>query len=100
MATQPRAQIGIEDKWLNDAEFERLLEEREKLKDRKSAAAKAFEVADEKAKARVETLEMKPDEEIRCGRFILSKPIRGGTEVAFTPTSKPRPTIRLMKTTG
>jgi phosphoenolpyruvate synthase/pyruvate phosphate dikinase len=100
MATTPREQIGMDDEWLRDSEFEKLLEERETLKDKKSAATKAYATVDEKAKARVLTLEMGPEAEVRCGRFILSKPNLGGKPVAFTPETKPRATIRLAKTTG
>lgn len=98
MPAAPRAQIGLEDNWVEDPEFETLLEERQVAKDALSVAAKEYRALDEKAKAKVSTLNLQDDEERRCGRFVLSSPIRGGgDEVSFTPEVKARPTIKLAK---
>lgn len=62
----PRAQIGMDDQWLEDPDLEALLEDREAAK----AAAAHFRKLDKEAKGRILALEITDPR--RCGRFIIS----------------------------
>jgi hypothetical protein len=65
-----RAQVSMEDKFLENPELEQQLEDRESARLEMVRAQKAFRKLDEVAKGYI--LEIAPTAEVRCGRFILS----------------------------
>lgn len=88
--TPPRkqAQIGLEDKIINNPELEALLEERQELK----PGVSEYRAADKKAKEAV--LAIDTPTPFRVGRFIITKQAVPAKSVAFDVNESSRVTIK------
>lgn len=75
--TKPEAQIGMEDKFVQNQELEDLLEKRESLKE----GASAYREADKAAKGAITAEPTEPP--YRVGRFMIRKTPRQPREVNF-----------------
>lgn len=97
MAVKPALQMKMGEPWLEDPEFEVLLDERERAREAVSQARKVFAGLDERAKGRVLELEIPEDGTVRCGRFVIVKKEIVGRTVTFDTKAAVRVTIRLAK---
>ena len=97
MPTTTQVQIGMEDRFIEDPELQELLERREEAKAPLAEARAAFNKLDAEAKAKVMGLEIAPDEEVRCGRFMLSKKQQTEEEKSFTQHAKTTAKIKTLK---
>lgn len=88
-----RPQISMDDKFIEDPELEKLLEERQVAKEATSVANKEYRGLDEKAQAKVLALDL--TETVRCGRFLLSKKVIEPKEVSFETAESVRARIQL-----
>lgn len=88
MVTKTRAQIGMEDNWVNDEKLEELLEEREQIK----KSASDYRKADKEAKAKIAEYENKMP--FRCGRFIISSKMISPRSVEFEITGGSKISIK------
>uniref|UniRef100_A0A6M3KMT3 Uncharacterized protein n=1 Tax=viral metagenome TaxID=1070528 RepID=A0A6M3KMT3_9ZZZZ len=89
MAVKDRAQIGLEDTWVRDAELEELLEDREVKKERLAE----YREADKKARDKIAALEQPMP--YRCGRFVINKTVLGPRAVEFETEGGERLSIKL-----
>ena len=88
MATKVRAQISMDDKVVSNLELEKLLEERQELKQSVSNYSKA----DKKAKAEIQKVQTPLP--FRIGRFIIGKQEVAAKSVAFETGKATRITIK------
>jgi len=88
MAPKTKAQIGLEDRMVNNPELEKLLEERHALKASVSLFRKADLVAKEKILAVNETMPY------RVGRFLITKQSIPGKTIAFETSDAIRVSIK------
>ena len=88
-----KPQISMDDKFIEDPELEKLLEERQGAKGAASVANKEYRGLDEQAQARVMALDL--TETVRCGRFLLSKKTISPKEVSFETAESTRARIQL-----
>ena len=86
--TKARPQIHMDDKIVEDAELERLLEERQALKE----SVSSYRKADQAAKDKIRSMETQTP--YRVGRFIISKQAVPAKSVAFETTEGSRFTIK------
>lgn len=93
MVVKEKAQVGMDDRWIEDPELEELLEAREALK----VYNGSYKDADKKAKARVMELADKGqlDTPARCGRFVLEKKTTEPSSRAFDVAGGTRVSIGL-----
>jgi capsid portal protein len=98
MTTEVRPQASFDDDVLHDPELEAKLEERERAKADKKVATNEYTKVNDEAAGRIVALELEDDQEVRCGRFILSYPAppEAGM-VRFERAPKRRPHIRVVK---
>jgi len=97
MPAQPKAQIGMDDTFIENPELQDLLEKREEAKTPLAEARAAFNKLDAEAKAKVMGLEIAPGEEVRCGRFMLSKSQQTEEEKSFQQHAKTTAHIKTLK---
>lgn len=89
MGTAVQAQIGIDDKWIEDGELLAKLEDREEAKD----GRKAFLKLDKEAKAMI--LARGITKPVRCGRFIVgAKEVEGREVESFETKDSVRVSIK------
>lgn len=89
MAVRKRAQVGLEDTWVRDAELEQLLEDREE----KKKGFVEYNDADKKARGRIATIVTPMP--YRCGRFVISETIVEPKTVQFDTDGSKRLNIKL-----
>lgn len=95
-ATKAKAQIGLEDQWLEDQELNDLLEERQAKMDEISATLAAIRHLGDQTRARAETLAFEGKR--RVGRFVLSRVHVPAKEVeSFTTKAKTKIQFGLAK---
>ena len=88
MVTKVRAQIHMDDNIVKDAELERLLEERQELKE----SVASYKKADKEAKDKLRSIETPTP--YRVGRFIISKHAIPAKSVSFDTTESSRFTLK------
>lgn len=96
-ATKPRAQIGMEDQFLEDPELEALLEERETLKEERKVAVEAVKEKTGAIHERLGAYDLPVGQERRCGGFIIARRHVTGRSVSFDVDAGVRTTIRKVK---
>lgn len=89
MTTKTRPQIHMDDTILEDAELEKMLEERQELK----PAVADFKKADKNVKERIRKIETPTP--YRVGRFVISSQPIPAKSVAFEAEAATRITIKL-----
>ena len=77
MATRIKAQVGLEDRIVDNPELLEMLENRQELK----AATKEYRQADKKAKDKIASIQTEMP--YRVGRFIISKQAISARSVSF-----------------
>ncbi len=98
MTARPKVQIGMEDRWIEDAELEQLLEERQALKVERGELAKKLKAKDEMARERLKMYDLPMgEEERRCGRFLIGRWNFGAKLVSFDVAPSERTVIKLVK---
>lgn len=94
MATaKKQAQIGLEDRMLDDSALLSLLDGRNKAKEARDRATATFKGWDDKAKAKVETLDLVEGVH-RCGVHIITVGKTKARDVEFT-TEGGKKTVRI-----
>lgn len=94
MATaKKQAQIGLEDRMVEDADLLALLDGRHKAKEAQARAAATFKGWDDKAKAKVEGLDLVEGVH-RCGVHIITVGKTKARDVEFT-TEGGKKTVRI-----
>ena len=88
MGTKVRAQIHMEETIIEDADLEKLLDDRQECK----SSVAEFRKLDKQAKAKIQTIE-KPMP-IRIGRYIITKQTMPGRNVSFETNGSIRITIK------
>jgi hypothetical protein len=88
---KPKPQLGLEDKWIEDAELEELLEQRETLKTAVTDSRKATKAA----KGKILAINFTGSR--RCGRFIIGCSVSKPRSVAFDTEEGVRVTIKTTK---
>jgi hypothetical protein len=83
-------QASLYEDTVENADLEQALEEREKLKQRATAARKRYAEADEVAKGLAATISLDEERTVRVGRFLLARRTTSGRTVQFEtgPTSR------------
>ena len=94
MGIQENPQASFEDKVIEDAELEAVLEKRWKLKAKKADAVRDFKEADDDAKDRIAGLEIPPGVVGRCGRFPFVTSVTDAADIEFTRKRGTRITIK------
>lgn len=94
------AQIGMEDQFIEDAELENLLEERDELNDERLDVAGRFREKDAAAKERVGVYDIPMGEYRRVGRFIVQRKMTESAEVSFSRGGGERIQIRKVEADG
>ena len=83
MTVRRRAQVHMDDKFLEDSELQGLLEEREALKVERAESIKALREKDAAVRERVGAYDFPVGEHRRCGSFLLTKTRREAQAVEF-----------------
>jgi hypothetical protein len=95
MTVKAKAQVHMEDQFIEDPELEQLLEDREAAK----AKAAEYYALDTKAKSAI--IALGPDGKRRCGRFIVStKATAGRTVDSFETKAGVRVNIKAVSADG
>lgn len=81
-------QDGLFDQVIEDAELEAVLDEREKLRQKKLAATTAYKERHDVAKAKLDALDLADDTVVRCGRHRITVKRTEVKDVAFTTGGK------------
>lgn len=96
MSVAERAQLALEEVVVDDPDLEAALEARQAAREKALAARKAFEGADEGARAVAQVqLDAAEGLPVRCGRFVLAERETPGRDVAFVVDPKTRVSIRV-----
>lgn len=88
MAVKDAPQTSIYETTIEDEQLERELEQRQTLREKASTAQALFKEADEKAKARIQTLDFGTGAPVRVGRFVLTRTVRAARSVSFETDTK------------
>jgi len=97
MAVKPKDQLALDEKVVVDAQLEQLLDEREDARAARLDAQRAFDSADAKAKARIETHDIGLDAAIRVGRYRISRTMSEGGHRDFEILPKPQTKIKAVE---
>jgi hypothetical protein len=94
-SVKPQGQLGFDEELVEDDELEQALEHRLQKKVAADQARKAYDEADERAKAKLENLEVDLDDDnaIRVGRFRITRRSTSARSVSFE--TKPSTRIRI-----
>lgn len=89
-AAAPNPQTSIYETTIDDPSVEKILEERETLRQKKATAQKAFKDKTDEAKAALNGLDLGVDAPVRIGRFVVAQKSVPGRVVQFEtdPTSR------------
>lgn len=88
MATKAVDQLALDEKVVEDATIERLLEARQEARDRASLAAGKAKKASEAAAAAIEGLDIGTGAAVRIGRFRIERTFREAAERSFEISAK------------
>lgn len=88
MAADAQPQTSLYEKIVENDELEKLLENREELRAKKSDANALYVEADDKAKALIGTLDLGQDAPVRVGRFVVTRTLSKAKVVSFETESK------------
>jgi hypothetical protein len=76
-------QDGLFDQVVEDEELEAVLDEREKLRQKKLAATKAYKERHDVAKGKLDALDLPDDSTVRCGRHRITVKRSAARHVSF-----------------
>jgi hypothetical protein len=93
-------QLALDEKVIEDATIEKLLETRQKARDVASLAAAKAKTASEAAAAAVETLDIGTGAAIRIGRFRIERTFREAATRSFEIGAKEGTKISLVESDG
>jgi hypothetical protein len=93
MAVAAKPQTSLYETTLDDADLEKQLEERDKLRTAASEARALFKEADDKAKGSIANLDLGDDAPVRVGRFVVTRKLRKPRSVSFETEAKVAYTI-------
>lgn len=93
----PQPQLGMDEKVVEDADLEKILEARLRAADDRNEAAGVFKTHDVDAKEKIAALELEDGDVIRVGRFRIKKTVSQPRHVEFDAASAPRISIRLVE---
>lgn len=96
MASTAQPQTTIYETEIENPDLERVLETREKLKEKKGESVKQYKTADDQAKALIEGLDLGEDAPVRVGRFVVKRTSVASRSVAFETDPTSRLQIRLL----
>lgn len=88
MPVSTTPQTTIYETTIEDAALEQQLEERDTLRSKASEARALFQEADDKAKAKIATLDLGNDAPVRVGRFVLTRKMRPARSLSFETEAK------------
>lgn len=88
MAVAAQPQTSLYETTIDDADLEKALEARQKLREAASTANALFKEADEKAKAAILGLDLGSDAPVRVGWFVLTRKMSKPRSVAFETEAK------------
>ena len=91
MSTKVKAQLGMDERVVEDSELEAKLEAREGLAQARRTAVIRFKGADQQARDALEALDIEVGTPVRIGRFRVTKQPLGSRSVSFETD----PTVRL-----
>jgi hypothetical protein len=97
MRLVPEPQTSLDEVTVDNAALEQRLEERERAKARAGTARKAYQQADDRAKAIAGELDLGDGDVVRVGRFVLAQRSVPAREVSFGTSPSSRLTIRVAK---
>ncbi len=96
MATMVRAQLALDEKFVEDHALEAALEERQRRKDSLSAVRAEFNTAAKLAEAEVEKQELPEGVAIRVGRFRIARTRVAARHISFDTEESTRVRISLI----
>lgn len=96
MSAAPQAQTTIYETTIDDPDLEKLLEQRQTLKDAKSEAVRRLKETDDVAKLKLRELDLGEGAPVRIGRFVVSESKVAARSVSFETDPTSRLQIRLL----
>lgn len=95
-ATRLNPQASLYETTIENADLEDALEKRQKAKEKRAAASKAFRDADEEAKGLIAKADLGLDATVRVGRFTLTEKHTPARSVSFDTAAGKRLQIGLI----
>jgi hypothetical protein len=93
LGTTADNQTALDERVIEDAELEKVLEDRQVAKGNAGEARKKYGTLDELAKGKIADLQLEDGDAVRIGRFRISQSAVAPREVAFETNATSRLTI-------
>lgn len=97
MPAHDKIQLALDEKVVDDAKLERLLDVRTAARGRLSQVQAEYRKADEAARSAIETLDIGLDAAVRVGRYRITRTMTEGGTRSFEVAPKERLAIGLVK---
>lgn len=97
MPAHDKIQLALDEKVVEDADLERLLDVRTAAKDRLSQVQAEYRKADEAARTAIEKLDIGLDAAVRVGRYRITRTMTEGGVRSFEVAPKERTLIGMVK---
>lgn len=96
MSTRDQAQLGLDEKVVDDAALLAALDERQAAKDALGEARKTYTKLHDEVRSRIDRLDLGVDTAVRVGRYRIAKTETTARSVAFDVDAKERISIGLI----